>query len=111
MIIGPIHAYVGDKYICEKLQALKVTEKVKKLKVKPFEVLWQKDTINIINGPIFNRYDYKIIYSSKNSFTASNNTLAAVIRFSESQKSAYLSFVFSTPFSVTITLAECGKFK
>ena len=103
------HAGTGDSYFCKKLQGLKVTEKIQKQKVQPFELIWLEDTIKIENGPLFNKYNYDLVYQSKNSFTASNSTLSAVIRFSETQKDAYLTFTFSTAFSVTVATTQCMK--
>ena len=103
------HAGVGDTYLCKKLQGLKVTEKIQTLKVQPFEITWLNDSVKIENGPIFNRYNYDLVYQSKNSFTASNSTLSAVIRFSETQNDAYLTFTFSTAFSVTAVTTQCSK--
>ena len=57
-ITSPTLAATGDKYLCNRLQAIKLTEKVKNLKVKPFEVNWLKESIEIQNGPIFNNYRY-----------------------------------------------------
>ena len=110
-ITSPTLAATGDRYLCNRLQAIKLTEKIKNLQVKPFEVNWLKESIEIQNGPIFNNYRYDIHYSNKNSFTAANSTYAAIIRFSEMQAAAYLNFTFSTPFSVTAVLAECKKMK
>ena len=103
------HAGVGDTYLCKNLQGLKVTEKIQKLKMQPFELTWLDNNIKIENGPVLNKYDYDLIYQSKNSFTASNSTLSAVIRFSETQNDAYVTFTFSTPFSITATTAQCSK--
>ena len=106
---NPAHSAVGDTYACEKIQAVKITETIEKIKFKSFSFSWLEKTIQVSEGPIFNNYNYAITYENKNSFTAANSTLAAIIRFSETQKAAYLSFTFSTPFSVTNLLAKCQK--
>ena len=106
---NPAHSAVGDTYACEKIQAVKITENIEKIKFKSFSFSWLEKTIQVSEGPIFNNYQYTITYENKNSFTAANSTLAAIIRFSETQKAAYLSFTFSTPFSVTNLLAKCQK--
>ena len=106
---NPGHSAIGDTYTCEKIQAVKITETIEKIKFKSFNFSWLKKTIQVSEGLIFNNYKYTITYQSKNSFTAANSTLAAIIRFSETQKAAYLSFTFSTPFSVTNLLAKCRK--
>ena len=103
------HSAVGDTYDCEKIQAIKITGKLEKINIKSFKLSWLEENIEILGGPIFNNYKYKITYNSSNSFTAANSTLAAIIRFSETQKAAYLSFTFSTPFSVSTLLAKCQK--
>ena len=103
------HAASGETYFCKKLQGLKITEKTQPLMIQPFDLMWLDDSVKIENGPIFNSYKYDLVYQSKNSFTASNSTLSAVIRFSETQNDAYLSFTFSTPFSVTAATAQCNK--
>ncbi len=107
--INPSYPGTGDEYKCEKIQAIKITEKLEKIKFESFKLSWLEETIHILEGPIVNNYEYKITYKNKNSFTAANRTLAAIIRFSETQKAAYLSFTFSTPFSVTTLLAKCQK--
>ena len=106
---NPGHSAIGDTYTCEKIQAVKITETIEKIKFKSFNFSWLEKTIQVSKGLIFNNYKYTIDYQSKNSFTAANSTLAAIIRFSETQKAAYLSFTFSTPFSVTNLLAKCQK--
>ena len=106
---NPGHSAVGDTYTCEKIQAVKITENIEKITFKSFNFSWLEKTIQVSEGPIFNNYKYTITYENKNSFTAANSTLAAIIRFSETQKAAYLSFTFSTPFSVTNLLAKCQK--
>ena len=106
---NPGHSAVGDTYTCEKIQAVKITENIEKITFKSFNFSWLEKTIQVSEGPIFNNYKYTITYENKNSFTAANSTLAAIIRFSETQKAAYLSFTFSTPFSVTTLLAKCQK--
>ena len=106
---NPGHSAIGDTYTCEKIQAAKITENIEKIKFKPFNFSWLEKTIEVSEGPIFNNYKYNITYGSKNSFTAANSTLAAIIRFSETQKAAFFSFTFSTPFSVTNLLAKCHK--
>ena len=106
---NPGHSAVGDTYACEKIQAVKITEAIEKIKFKSFNFSWLEKTIQVSEGLIFNNYNYTITYQNKNSFTAANSTLAAIIRFSETQKAAYLSFTFSTPFSVTNLLAKCQK--
>ena len=95
-LIWDIHAHAGagDTYFCKTLQGLKVTEKIQKLKIQPFKLIWLDDTIKIENGPVLNKYNYDLVYQNKNSFTASNSTLSAVIRFSETQNEAYLTFTF-----------------
>ena len=110
-LTGDIYALagVGDAYLCKNLQGLKVTEKIQKLKIQPFELTWLDNNIKIENGPVLNKYDYDLIYQSKNSFTASNSTLSAVIRFSETQNNAFVTFTFSTAFSITATTAQCIK--
>ena len=106
---NPGHSAVGDTYTCEKIQAVKITENIEKITFKSFNFSWLEKTIQVSEGPIFNNYKYTITYENKKSFTAANSTLAAIIRFSETQKAAYLSFTFSTPFSVTNLLAKCQK--
>ena len=106
---NPGHSAVGDTYTCEKIQAIKITEAIEKIKFRSFNFSWLEKTIQVSEGPIFNNYKYTLTYENKNSFTAANSTLAAIIRFSETQKAAYLSFTFSTPFSVTNLLAKCQK--
>ncbi len=106
---NPAHSAVGDTYACKKIQAVKITETIEKIKFKSFSFSWLEKTIQVSEGPIFNNYNYAITYGNKNSFTAASSTLAAIIRFSETQKAAYLSFTFSTPFSVTNLLAKCQK--
>ena len=106
---NPGYSAVGDTYTCEKIQAVKITENIEKITFKSFNFSWLEKTIQVSEGPIFNNYKYTITYENKNSFTAANSTLAAIIRFSETQKAAYLSFTFSTPFSVTNLLAKCQK--
>ena len=106
---NPGHSAVGDTYTCEKIQAVKITEGIEKIKFRSFNFSWLEKTIQVSEGLIFNNYNYTITYQNKNSFTAANSTLAAIIRFSETQKAAYLSFTFSTPFSVTNLLAKCQK--
>jgi len=106
---NPGHSAVGDTYACEKIQAVKITEGIEKIKFRSFNFSWLEKTIQVSEGLIFNNYNYTITYQNKNSFTAANSTLAAIIRFSETQKAAYLSFTFSTPFSVTNLLAKCQK--
>ena len=103
------HASAGDTYFCKSLQGLKITEKIQKLKIQPFKLIWLDDNIKIENGPVLNKYNYDLVYQNKNSFTASNSTLSAVIRFSETQNEAYLTFTFLTAFSVTATTAQCSK--
>ena len=106
---NPGHSAIGDTYTCQKIQAVKITENIEKIKFRSFNFSWLEKTIQVSEGLIFNNYKYTITYQSKNSFTAANSTLAAIIRFSETQKAAYLSFTFSTPFSVTNLLAKCQK--
>ena len=106
---SPTYPAVGDGYSCEKIQAIKITGKSENIKIKPFKLFWLEENIKIIDGPIFNNYKYEITYKSRNSFNAANSTLAAMIRFSETQGISYLSFTFSTPFSVTSLLAKCQK--
>ena len=77
------HSAVGDTYDCEKIQAIKITGKLEKINIKSFKLSWLEENIEILGGPIFNNYKYKITYNSSNSFTAANSTLAAIIRFSE----------------------------